>query len=265
MTCSTDYSHNVKNAIASNPSFKAICDFNIQHFPPFGYQLFYRSLAKGTAMLETHQQLNAYLACYADMHIHKLNRAFCELFRTFIAHGQSIEILDWGCGQAFASCVLVDYVRENNININISRFSLIEPSIAALRRGSEHLDAIYQRIPKPDTVLLNESADDIRLDQLQTSPSVMKIHLFSNLLDINSINLSMIANTIKSSQSGTNYFVCVSPLNQYRLLSFCKLFAHATVLSQKSDTIKEKVFCVKSLSQKQWNIRRQELIFKTNI
>jgi len=266
MTCSTSYANNVKNAIAPNPSFKAICEFNIQHFPTEGYQLYYRSLANGTAILDTHQQLNAYLACYADMHRHKLNQAFCELFKDRNLHGQSIEIIDWGCGQAFASCVLIDYIRENNINLDIFRFNLIEPSRAALTRGSEHIEAIYQRIPKPETLLVNERADNISINQLRTSPTAIKIHLFSNLLDICTLNLQNVAQTIRQSQTGTNYFVCVSPLNygSSRLKTFYEMFPNATLLSAKSDSSVTEIFRPSAMRKVNHSVSKVQFIFKTN-
>lgn len=267
MTCSTAYANNVKNAIAGNPSFKAICEFNIQHFPENGYSLYYRQLQNGTAILETHQQLNAYLACYADMHRHKLNQAFAELFTDQNLHGQSIEIIDWGCGQAFASCVLIDYIREHNINLDLCKFHLIEPSNPALIRGKEHIEAIYQRIPKPEMVLLNEKADNIYHSSMRTSASVIKIHLFSNLLDICNINLMNVANTIKQSQSGTNYFVCVSPNNygSSRLKTFYEMFSGATLISVNANPLLAQVFRPSAMRKVSHTVSRIQFIFKTNL
>ncbi len=266
MTCSTAYAKNVKNAIALNPTFKGIIEFNINHFPTNGYQLYYRSLANGTAILQTHEQLNAYLACYADMHRHKLNQAFCELFTDRSLHGQSVEIIDWGCGQAFASCVLIDFIREKNIILDIFRFNLIEPSRAALIRGSEHIDAIYQRIPKPETALLNERADNISENQLHTSPTAIKIHLFSNLLDIYNISLQNVAQSIRQSQTGTNYFVCVSPLNygSSRLKAFYEMFPSATLLSAKSDSSVTEIFRPSAMRKVSHSVSKIQFIFKTN-
>ena len=51
---------------------KAICEFNIQQFPVDGYSRYYNQLGNGTAILQTAEQLNTYLASYADMHQHKL-------------------------------------------------------------------------------------------------------------------------------------------------------------------------------------------------
>lgn len=264
-TCSTAYANNVKSAIAANPTFKAICDFNIQHFPKNGYSLYYRELQKGTAILQTPQQLNTYIASYSDMHRHKLNRAFAELFKDTTLHGKSIEVVDWGCGQAFASCVLIDFIREQNINLDINRFTLIEPSRPALTRGNEHIEAIYQRQPKPETVLVNDRADNLLSSQIKTNGNSIKLHLFSNLLDICTLDLLKVANTIKQSQTGLNYFVCVSPINGLRLKTFSEMFLGATLLSAKSNSILANVFRPSAMRKVAHTISRVEYIFKTNL
>ncbi|MEJ7823147.1 MAG: hypothetical protein WKF85_12545 [Chitinophagaceae bacterium] len=267
MTCSTAYASNVKTAIAANPSFKAICEFNIQHFPIDGYLKYYRSLSNGIAILQTHEQLNAYLACYADMHRHKLNLTFDELFKDTNLLGQSIEVVDWGCGQAFASCVLIDYIKEHDLNVDLFKFHLIEPSYPALIRGSEHIEAIYQRTPKPETVLLNERADTLSAKHLRTNRNSIKIHLFSNLIDICTLNLQSVANTIKQSQAGTNYFVCISPQNQgsSRLKTFYEMFPQANLLSEKSDSILAQIFRPSAMRKVNHSVSRVQFIFKTNL
>ena len=265
MTCSTAYANNVKAAIAPNPTFKAICEFNIQHFPSDGYKKYYSSLSNGTAILQTHEQLNAYLACYSDMHRYKLNQTFTELFKDPNLQGQSIEVVDWGCGQAFASCALIDYIKENNLNLDIFKFNLIEPSNPALLRGEEHIEAIYQRIPKPETVLINERADNISANQLRTNGNAIKIHLFSNLLDISTLNLQDVANTIKESQSGTNYFVCVSPVNYGRLKSFYEMFPTSELISTETRSFAAEVFRPSAMRKVNHSVSRVQFIFKTNL
>ena len=94
------YANNVKSAIAVNPSFKAICDFNIEQFPVDGYAKYYNQLGNGTAILQTAEQLNTYLASYGDMHQYKLNLAFETLFSTEDFNSKSAEIIDWEIGRA---------------------------------------------------------------------------------------------------------------------------------------------------------------------
>jgi len=41
---------------------------------------------------------------------------------------QTINIIDWGCGQALATSLLIDYIKEKKLNIKLSNITLIEPS-----------------------------------------------------------------------------------------------------------------------------------------
>ncbi|WP_199118912.1 hypothetical protein [Pedobacter sp. ASV28] len=262
---SNNYANNLKSAIAVNPTFKAICEFNIQQFPVDGYSKYYNQLGNGIAILQTAEQLNTYLASYADMHQHKLNLAFTSLFGKEDFNNKSAEIIDWGCGQAFASCVLIDFIKNNNINLNLSKFTLIEPSTMALQRGLEHIDAIYQRKQKPQTFLINEKADTSLSIQRCQSSCKIKIHLFSNVLDINSLNLNQIFKNVTSNFAGLNYFVCVSPINEIRLQTFYKMFNQSNLLSSKSNSIVTDVFRPSAMKKIAKSISRVEYIFKTNL
>lgn len=262
---SNNYASKLKTAISVNPTFKAICDYNIQQFPPDGYSKYYSQLRKGTAILNTPEQLNTYLASYSDMHRFKLNQAFTSLFNKEEFNNNSVEIIDWGCGQAFASCVLIDFIKNNNINLDLSKFILIEPSTVALQRGIEHIDAIYQRKPKPQTITINEKADTSLYIKMFQSSRRIKIHLLSNILDIHSLDLNQVFNNVMSNFDGLNYFVCVSPIYEYRLKTFYKMFDQSILLSSKGSSIVTEVFLPSAMRKLTKTISRIEYIFKINI
>ena len=261
----TNYATNVKSAIAEKPTFKAICDFNIQHFPADGYAKYYRQLCNGKAILQTSEQLNTYLASYADMHEHKLKLAFTSLFSIENFNNKSVEIIDWGCGQAFGSCVLIDYIKDNNIKIDLSKFTLIEPSKIALQRGVDHIDAIYQRQPKPLTYCINEKADTSLFIKKYQSTNKVKIHIFSNLLDIETLDLNQVYKNVTDNFDGLNYFVCVSPINRLRLETFYKMFGKSNLLSSNGNSIFTEVFRPSAMRKVSRSISRVEYIFKTNL
>ena len=261
----TNYATNLKSAISVNPTFKSICDYNIDQFPENGYAKYYNQLGNGTAILQTEEQLNTYLASYGDMHQHKLNLAFESLFSKEYFKNKSAEIIDWGCGQALASGVLIDFVKNNNINLDLSKFTLLEPSEIALQRGLLHIDAIYQSRPKPDVFSINKKADDnLTLSNLHTNAEI-KIHLLSNILDLNSLDLDKVFKNITSNFSGLNYFVCVSPLNQSKLLKFYEMFENSILLSSNFSPIVNEVFRPSAMRKIMKSISRVEYIFKTNL
>jgi hypothetical protein len=264
-TMSNNYANKVKSAIAVNPTFKAICEFNIQQFPNDGYSKYYYQLGNGTAILQTAEQLNTYLASYADMHQHKLNLAFASLFSKEDFKNKSAEIVDWGCGQAFASCVLIDFIKNNNINLDLSKFTLIEPSSIALQRGLEHIDAIYQRKPKPQTYSINEKADTILSIRGGQLSNKIKIHLFSNLLDIHNLDLNQVYKNVINNFDGLNYFICVSPINGIRLQTFYNMFAKTNLLSSNGNSVVTEVFRPSAMKKITKSISRVEYIFKTNL
>jgi hypothetical protein len=70
-----------------------------------------------------------------------------------------------------------------------------------------------------DVYCVNKLLDNVVETDLKTCNKSIKIHLFSNILDMGDthFNLQKLANTILQSQSGINYFVCVSALNKDKL------------------------------------------------
>lgn len=249
----------------SNPCTKTLIDLNIKNLPSDSYAKYYRQLENGTAILDTAEQLNLYLAAYGDMHHEKLNQAFNTLFSNFNFNGKEAEVIDWGCGQAFASCVLLDYIRQNEISVDLSKFILIEPSKVALQRGLEHIEAISQRVPKPVTFAVNEKADSNLLLGNNKDSTNIKIHLFSNLLDIHTLCLDKVFNNIINNFSGENYFVCVSPINGSRLLSFYNMFENKYLISTNGNSINLEIFRPSAMKKIHKSVSRIEYLFKVNL
>jgi hypothetical protein len=265
-TQNLNYRNILKNAVIDKSTFKSICDFNIQNFPSGGYQKYYRSLNNGTAILCTHEQMNTYMACYSDMHRFKLNKAFAALFEKNLLAGRTIEVVDWGCGQAFASGCLVDYIRQNQLNLHIKGFVLVEPSISALERGRDHLEVLFNGSRMPFITLVNRELDSIHFDmvKIRTSATVVKVHLFSNVLDINTVNLEKLAKTIKNTQVGLNYFICVGPINygSPRIESFYDFFPNSTLISMAKEMAQTDIFRPSAMRYMKHSISVVQRIFK---
>lgn len=260
-----NYQADLKEAIASNPCTKSIINETIKKLPRDSFANYYRQLVNGTAILDTVEQLNLYLASYGDMHQAKLTQAFNALFGKCNFNNKQAEVIDWGCGQAFASCVLLDYINHNKINLDLSQFILIEPSKVALQRGIEHIEAISQRVPKPSTYSINAKADSNLLLGSNKNSSNTKIHLFSNLLDIDTLSLEKVFDNIICNFTGENYFVCVSPINGIRLLTFCNMFKNKNLISMNGNSINLNIFRPSEMKTINKSVSRIEYIFKVNL
>lgn len=166
----------------------------------------YDSLKRGTQIIEEEKQLYQYIKSYERGHQLKLEYAF----DTISNKERTINIIDWGCGQALATCVLIDYIKEKKLNTSISDIILIEPSEPALSRGLLHLDVLKKN--KINIKAVNKGIDSLEDSDLIFYNDNKTLHLFSNILDMESFRLDkQFFKKISNSQRGLNYFICVSP------------------------------------------------------
>lgn len=172
----------------------------------------YDELRRGVAIVERNRYLMQYMLSYGLMHEAKLKKAFKKIKNDI--NGQSIEIIDYGAGQALASFVLLEYIRDKRLGVKVECITLIDPSLRALKRGKLHLKTIRNDINENIRIdIVNKKLEEIEHDDLETISDNIKIHLFSNILDIDDIRLGRLVNKIRNTQEGENYFVCVGPLN----------------------------------------------------
>jgi hypothetical protein len=147
---------------------------------------------------------------YGNMHKEKLSSAFESLPINLFTN--KITIYDWGCGQGVATMCFSDYFFTKNINKNsVEKIILIEPSICSLRRASLHINKCFSGIT---IKTINKDLDSLNESDINDK-SQIKIHLFSNILDVELFSLRVLINKIKNTLSGSNYFVCVSPNNGF--------------------------------------------------
>lgn len=190
----------------------------------------------GKKVLQTEDELNAYIAAYGEMHIIKCRAALQNFpFENFNLH--SFEIFDWGCGQGLATLTLLDMLHERNMLSHLTCIYLIEPSICALNRATTWVKqnagpgiqviSINTFIPQD----INASMPEVHCD------SRISINLFSNILDIKTVNLAWLANKT-AALAPINYMICVGPrftqdLNT-RLSDFCGYFGPTEYFSNIS-------------------------------
>lgn len=194
----------------------------------FGY--FQEQTGHGTRPLAP-AGLVPYIAYYGGHHFYKLRAAFDAT--NFAQLGDRIiEIYDWGCGQAIATCILIDYLLEHNVHQHISQITLIEPSADALRAGYGYLHGVLMGHPELEHHIrcIQAGIGQVQGGQIRSHPDDLKIHLFSNILDVlQPDELRHIYNLIRQACPGENRFVCTGPSNYgaNNINAFAGLFRNA--------------------------------------
>ena len=177
----------------------------------------FRSLNRGVAILEQEEQLYSYMTSYGLMHKAKLVSAFSH-FPFDNIKDKDIELFDWSCGQGMASMVLLEYLKEQDIQLKINRITLIEPSEIALKRASLHVRHFNSNV-MIKTIL--KDMDSLTNNDVCSTNGNMNLHLFSNILDVGSFSMQHLIDLIKHSYSGLNYFICISPyINDFKTARF---------------------------------------------
>ena len=167
----------------------------------------FHSLGRGVAILDQEEQLFSYLKSYGLMHKAKLLSAFSN-FPFNEIKDKKIEIYDWSCGQGLASIVLLEYLEEKGVVLEIDRVTLIEPSEIALKRASLHVKHFDSEV-RIRTVL--KDMDSLNIADVNGIDERVKIHLFSNILDVEAYSMRHLIEIMKQGVKGNNYIICVSP------------------------------------------------------
>ena len=182
----------------------------------------HNKLERGTAIIEDEGLLFQYIMSYSNMHKIKLFSSFDKIDWKKL-NNESINCIDWGCGQAFASVVLNDYLIQHKINIDIEFSILIEPSLLALKRGLVHakyLSLINKATP------INKDLESILKEDIYIENKKNTVHLFSNILDVPKFDIYSLCEKISTSLSSQNLFICISPniddVRNQRIESFYK-------------------------------------------
>jgi ribosomal protein RSM22 (predicted rRNA methylase) len=167
--------------------------------------------SNGRKILTNDEEVDAYIALYGAYHYYKLHSAFDTLdiskFR-----GKKIEILTYGSGPATETCVLIDYLISKNIDLAIKRITLIEPSFTSLQRGEQYVKSTFITSHRGlEIKAINKTLEFLNTNDVNSKTETVKLHIFSNILDVEQVDLNSLAILLKNSQKGANYFICVSP------------------------------------------------------
>ena len=168
----------------------------------------HNELNYGHAILNTQDQLNKYIYAYSSMIKHQwismIKHQWFPMFNSLKFTSNNVEIIDYACGQGLASMLLFD--KHKNIRNFSSNIILIEPSEIALNRAKKILQCYS---PKAKVKTINKTLDNITEDDIRTDDDIIKIHLFSNILDMEGFNIASLFNKITTTK-GKNYFIAMS-------------------------------------------------------
>ena len=203
-----------------NLSFKGMRDTAMSCLPTDKVRLdqLYNELKRGTGILDDEDHLNMYLRSFGRMHQAKLNTAYKSYPNFGDVVTGDVEVFDWGCGQGIATICLLDYLRKEKKVSGIKRVTLVEPSVPAVNRAKDIINCISEDI---DICVVNKVFDKL-VENDFVSSNLPKIHLFSNILDVDLFDLPKFIVLFQKVFTGVNHFLCVGPYycNSKRLDDF---------------------------------------------
>lgn len=225
------------------------------------------SLGRGTNVIDSYQNCDRYTALYGGIHFHKLYAAFSATNFPYL-HAKRIEIIDWGCGQALATCTLIEYLASIEVIPEISTITLVEPSNVAMERGCSLVHQVLQANSYGcDRIhLICKRIDSLQIDELVSARESIKVHLLSNILDIETFQLEGLYTLISGAFSGINRFICVSPYNRNgRLDQFHTMFSNTRHVVCCDEALHEEIFFFRTGTYKRQRINRCERQFTANL
>lgn len=195
-------------------------------------------LIRGINVLASDEALNCYMSAYGEMHIGKCRAAMMNF--PFEEIQGSVEIVDWGCGQGIGSATVIEVLRQRNLLLWLKRITLIEPSEHALHRAECNISKITNGSVEIQLHRKFLPAKENNSDDTLTSIGYRYsnvIHIFSNILDVKTIDLAAIARMVASSY-GKHFVICVGPKNgdAYRIEQFCSVFGEQNYFSKIDST-----------------------------
>jgi hypothetical protein len=193
-------------------------------------------LNHGVDLLRSDNALDCYLVAYGEMHYVKCCAALQNF--PFATINGTIEIVDWGCGQGIGSLTVIEALKNRELINLLKKVTLIEPSEAALNRAKENI--LYAT---SDRVTINLIAEYLPTDNSLDNFTGVNytcshvIHVFSNILDVNGIDLSRLAQAVVTS-AHNHFIICAGPLNSnaYRIDRFCQIFGSQEFFSNISNS-----------------------------
>ena len=210
----TNYAYTVERM--KELSFRSLRSVSVEFTKRLPVELsseLYTNIQHGVCQLQSEPELNMYIHALGLMHEAKLQYAFEHLSDDFINH-QTIDIIDYGCGQAIGTICYADFLRKNGLSQQVRRVVLIEPSEIALKRAALHVSCFF---PQAEIVTCLKGFDDLEEDDLCVDEETPTLHMFSNVVDLadDYFNLERFVGLINQCSIGDNHYLCIEPHFDY--------------------------------------------------
>ncbi len=167
---------------------------------------------------------------------------------------------------------MIDHLIEIGDKLNVVSITLIELSLVALQCGCNHIQQMFQNDALTNFAIrkVNKYIDDLVLTDLVSEPNTIKIHLFSNIIDVEGFDLIQLHQLVVNSFQGLNRIICTSPDNsrQHRLDTFYSLFSRShqpARVSNTNEAIYGEVFYAATTRFEKRRIGRCERQFTVNL
>ncbi len=174
------------------------------------------------------------MSAYGPMHRHKLMRALDENEFPYSDLNDGIEICDWGCGQGIGTMAVIEKLRKHKMLGKLRKVVLEEPSDVARDRAVLHvkkaLEGYHVDVIAVSKYLPSDNGDNSNCIASISVEQPTAIHIFSNILDIETVSLKGVSKMITS--SGQKHIVlCIGPANrnESRIFSFRNYFVEKNI------------------------------------
>ena len=202
----TNYAYKLKQL--DNPSFENVMDLSVEFYHSLPQDIqdeMLDALKRGVDILDCEPLMLTYTFSYGKMQQDNFGHAFCCLPDRFLEL-DAINIIDYGCGQAFGTICYGDFLRKNGYDQRIKSITLIDPSDICLKRAALHASVFF---PDAEIKTVNKKFDDLTNEDIIYSNDIPTFNVFSNVQDLLNFDLDRFANLVKRCIKGYNFFVCL--------------------------------------------------------
>ena len=144
-------------------------------------------------------------------------------------NGETITLIDWGCGQGIGSMLVLDYIREKQLDIKIDKVFLIDVSLEILSRAMLHVDVLILNNAQVSAV--NNDKILGTLEQISTETTLNLIVNDTMPVDALDIDFELLKNA---------YFMCLSNEDEEfvdKIYDDITLFSDCQDVSMRDDNI----------------------------